>query len=562
MIGVRGLETQKETFWRDAYRVSEEDIDFVVGLILEAGKPQKMDTLAMAVVLRHLRREKEAAARQVRRGRIYRPVDRYQIDEELFFTALEKEGTVVGVRPGYNPRYGAFEVVRVAFGNGGAEREFAAGLDQPHPLNRPLEELLVAGDAEMSEADVVGMAEPYAAAKLQAAFEADEAFVWFNGTWFLRELLPEVHVGYLNLAEAMIYEAGHPLEAREMLGELGLGETASVDAQLFALNHALSGDERFDNLGAEGSPIWYLRALVPQAALERPPTLRPAYRAAGGEYVGITMLDLVDELGDELDDIPTAVVRPASEVRFEITFPHLFAGTMPATQQFLRMLPSDPRHHFPVTLVDANSRQRLEVWVVPTEGYAAGLGAWYESVGMCVGGQVTIAPMDEPGAFSLSVSPVRSRRSEWIRTAQVSDDGLTLQMQRASIGIRCDRNMLIEVPNRGAVAAYMAGGARSSLSLGVLIRRAVEELAKLSSRGLVHAKSVYSFVNLIARTGSVPVFAELTRNACFDPVGDGFWAYDPSLEGTVYRTAEDMRERPRSQRDDLVRDQVVQYVGR
>jgi hypothetical protein len=61
----------------------------------------------------------------------------------------------------------------------------------------------------------------------------------------------------------------------------------------------------------------------------------------------------------------------------------------------------------------------------------------------------------------------------------------------------------------------------------------------------------------------VPVFAELTRQACFDPIDQpGMWAYDHSLEGTVYRTPDEMRERPMSQRDNVVRDQAVPYTGR
>jgi len=68
--------------------------------------------------------------------------------------------------------------------------------------------------------------------------------------------------------------------------------------------------------------------------------------------------------------------------------------------------------------------------------------------------------------------------------------------------------------------------------------------------------------NLIRRTGSVPVFAELTRRACYDPVGGGYWAYDPDLAGRVYHTPEEIRERPLSGRQDLVRDPVIQYQGR
>ena len=59
----------------------------------------------------------------------------------------------------------------------------------------------------------------------------------------------------------------------------------------------------------------------------------------------------------------------------------------------------------------------------------------------------------------------------------------------------------------------------------------------------------------------MPVFSILTRNACFDPVGNGEWAYDGSLEGQLYETPEEMRERPLSHRNDLARDQVVRYAG-
>ena len=562
MLETGRLGTQTERYWRDEYEVTESDLDLVVGLILEAGKPQTIDTLATAIILRHLRREREAAAQQLKRGRVYRPADHYEVDEDVVFTTMNRVGHIVGIRPGYNPKYGSFQVIRVAFANEKREREFAVDFDQPHPLNRPAEELLVSGDSEMTETDVMRMAEHYVAAKLEQALEAHPDFVWFNDTWFVKELLPEVHVGYLNLAEAMIYEVGHPLEAHEMLGELDFGETASVEAQLFALNHALGEDERFDNLGAEGEPVWYLRALEPEAAFARPAVLTPAFRAGGGEYVGITMLDLIDEIGDELDDVPSVVTRLISETRFEMNFPHFYAGTMPATDQVLRMLPPSRRHHFPVTAVDANSGERFDVWVVPREKYIAGLRDWYTSIGMCVGGQVAVTPAEEPAHLALSVTPVRSRRSEWIRSVQIQEEGLTLQMQRATIAIRCDRNMLIDVPDPEAVARLMAEKAGTVASLHGLIRRAFEELAKLSSRGLVHAKSVYSFVNLMARVGSVPIFAELTRSACFDPVGDGFWAYDPSLEGVIYRTPDEMRERPRSTRDDLLRDQVVQYLGR
>ena len=83
----------------------------------------------------------------------------------------------------------------------------------------------------------------------------------------------------------------------------------------------------------------------------------------------------------------------------------------------------------------------------------------------------------------------------------------------------------------------------------------------MNSRSIVHVKSIYATVNLYRRSGMVPILAELTRRARYDPVGDGSWAYSADVEDRTYRTPETMRERPLSTRSDLVKDQIVQYLG-
>ena len=564
MVGAYKLRTQTEAFWRDDYEVAEGDLDLVTSLILETGKPRRLTDLVSAIITARFERESEAAARQADQNQaIYRPMDQYQVGQELVFSAADfAVGRVEAVRPGHNPKYGDFSVVQIAFGEGMPKGEFAADFDYPHPLNRPVEELLTHADAELSEADMVRRFEHYVARKLEPSLEAHGDFILFNDLWFLKGLLPEIHVGYLNLAEAMIYEARHPLAAKEMLGDLDLDATGSPDAQLFALNHALRVDERFDNVSMSEEPVWYLRALEPEAIFERPLPLCVAFRAAGGEHIGLTMLDMVDEIGDELDDIETMVLREMSQIRVELCFPHLYAGTMPLTLQFLRTLPSTSAHHFPITLVDHKSGQKFVGWVVPEERYVCGLGDWYASLGMCVGGQLTVTATNDPLVFEIAAAMSRSRRREWVRSASVTGESLVLQMQQTRVAVRCDKNMLIDVVDREAVVQLMAETEAAQPSLGTLIHRSFLELAKLSSRGIVHAKSLYSMVNMLRRTGAVPVFTELTRRACYDPVGDGFWAYDASLEKMTYRTPVEMRERSLSNREDLIKDQVVEYLGR
>ncbi|MFO7918539.1 MAG: hypothetical protein R6V13_10715 [Anaerolineae bacterium] len=560
MPGFRKLKTQQEAFWRDEYQVSGEDLDLVTGVILDEGTPQPLNVLTSTIILHHFRQEQREVSQQAEQGTVYRPVDEHGMGDELVFSLLDfAVGEVVGVREGNNPRHEPFSVIRVDFGE--KEREFASDFDHAHPLNRPVEELVSRTDEEIDEADLIRLFEHYVARELEPVLEEDEDFLRFGDSWFLSALLPEAHIGHLNLAEAIIYEAGEPVKAEEMVEDLEL-QSGSLDAQLFALNRALGEDERFDDVSMDDTPTWYLRALEPEAIYERPRVHEVGYRAEGEEHLGLTMLDVVEEIGDELDDVETMILEEVSDVHFEIVFPHLQAGTMPATRQFMRHLPSDTGHHFPVTFIDQSAEEPMTVWVVPEEGYVCGLEDWYAQVGMCVGGRVTVKALEDPLTFEIAVEPERDGGSDWVRSVSVEDDRLVLQMQRANIAVDCDPNMIVDIPNPQEIVRLMESTAESDPPLGSLVRTAIRELVKLSSRGVVHAKAIYSVVNLLRRTGAVPIFAELTRNACFDPVGEGFWGYDPELEGEVYTGPEEMRERPLSEREDVLRDQVVQYLGR
>jgi len=566
MIGARKLHSETEEFWQDGYQVSGNDLDLITGLILDSGKPQPLSVLVSTVITARHRDERDAIARQARSGRLYQPKGHYELGQTLVFSAMDfAVGQVVSVRDGQNPRVGPFSVIRIAFADGSAEREFATDFDHLHPLNRPAEELILGGAPQMSEEDLVQRFDQYVAPRLEQALVADSDFLHFDGRWFLRELLPDMNLEYLlNLAEAMIDEGGRPLATRDMLPRLGVDPGVPEEVQLFALNCALTEDQRFDNVSLTQEPAWFLRGLQPEAVFHRPAVLDPSFRARGGEHIGLTMLDLVEELGDELDDVEGAPLRDLESVHFEVSFPHLYAGTMPATAQFLRMLPLTHVRHLRVTLVDARTGERFDAWVVPGEGYVCGLGDWYKSLNMPVGGQVSVAPTDEPFTFSLSTGEMRVGRNEWIVTATVRDDAFSLQMlpPRSTVMVRSDRHMLVGVPDVEAIARLVGGAAEEGTSLSAVIRVAFGELAKFKSGLGVHAKSIYSVANLIRRTGAVAVFAELTRRACYDPVGGGFWTYDPGLEGKTYRTAEEMRERLLSHRQDLVKDPVIEYRGR
>lgn len=562
MARLRRMRTQEPAYWQSEYQVSEEDLDYLAGVILESGRPRPLEELVSALMVRHIQREKDRAAKQITDGDIYRPMDAHEVGQTLVFTELDfAPATVTAKRPGRNPRYERFEVIRVALQESGEEREFASSFDYAHPLNRPVEELIGGSEEGLTEAEIIAASAEPVGAKLAAALEQRSDWVRFNGTWFLEALLPEINVGHLNLAEAVIYEAGHPLPADEMLHVLELDEAGSRDALLFALNHALGQDARFDNVARDDRQIWYLRGLMPQAVFERPTVAQSPFVPTGDEYIGVTMLDIVEELGDELDSLEHGRAREQPTLGFQLNFPHLYAGTMPAIREVLALFDYAPGRHFAITLTDGRTGRSFDGWVVPDERYIAGLGEWYKDAGLVVGAMVTITPGDEPLSLVLNVAQRRGGGSQWIRTATVEDGALVIQMQPKAIGVRYDPDTLVDVSDPDAVARLMWQSQQTSRGLAGVVRTVFSELAKLSPQGAAHCKTIYTVVNMYRRSGAVPIFATLTRNACFDPVGHGEWVYDPSLEGKTYSSPEEMRERPLSNRSDLFRDQAVRYAG-
>jgi hypothetical protein len=56
-----------------------------------------------------------------------------------------------------------------------------------------------------------------------------------------------------------------------------------------------------------------------------------------------------------------------------------------------------------------------------------------------------------------------------------------------------------------------------------LITFVFRELAKLNPQSAVHAKSLYSGVNVLRRLPPGPIFAELVSRDIYEHVGDLYW---------------------------------------
>jgi len=443
-------------------------------------------------------------------------------------------------------------------GNGGV-REFAAEFKLPHKLSQVSEEGGLSEDLSVDE--LYQRYGHYVEPLLEKTLSASEEFVRFEDRWYLRGLLPEIHVGHLNIAEAMIYETGHPMSAGELLPELGLGAEVPYEAQVFALNHALAQDERFDDVSTTGEPLWYLFSLFPQAVAEKPERLKASFLTRGDEPLHRESLEFVEELADENDEIDGKVgdsPELADSVTFLLNYPHWREGTVPLTRKIAPLFPHSQNARIRISFVDAHTQEEISGWVVRDGGYAWGLGDWYRRYQIPVGGYVELSRTDDPFVIQVGYTR-RSRRGQWVRAAMVVNGRLTFQMSKMPVGCKHDRHLLLIAESVEDLDALWSKTHKPETSLFEILQDIFPELAKLSGQGLVHAKTLYSAVNILCRCGAVPIFSELTRQACFDPMGDGNWVFDPDLVGETYDTLEEMRIRPKSKRVDLIRDQVFHY---
>ncbi|KPL23668.1 MAG: hypothetical protein AMJ93_04135 [Anaerolineae bacterium SM23_84] len=553
--------TQTAEYWLEEFAANGEDLEHLYEWLVEESEPRTIEQLSFLVLEHRCNREEEALLKQGDRGVIYQPQDEYEVGQRIVFPAFDyATAEVVAVRDGNNPRYGPFRVIKVQLENESTSREFAAGLLSDHALQ--------GSAALLEDTDLLSVDQLYALygqnvrEQVQDALSHNDDFVHFAGRWYLRGLIPQVTPFHLNIAEAMIYERAQPLTLSELLEEVEFPPETKASAQEYALSHGLNHDSRFAEISTGSQSAWYLSALIPGGVRDTPTRLVPAYRTQGGEWLNRELNEFVAELGDEADELdgkPAAASGSTDSVEILLTYPHRREGTLPLTSRALGMLSEKPADRFMVTFLDPLNREKISGWMVPSERYAWGLAEWYHRHDLPVGALLELRRGDDPFTFLVSYERGR-RRSEWIREAAASGGQLNFSMQRRAYGCRYDKNVLIAETSVDALDDLWTT-VEDAESLFEHLVMIFPELAKLSGQGLVHAKTLYSAVNMTLRCGAVPIFAELTRRACFDPVGDGNWVYDGLLGHVTYKTPEDMSERTRSNRHDLIVDRVYQYAA-
>ena len=530
--------TEDPEYWRK-FAPDVEDTAYVRDLIIETAGPMAASELARAVVYRRIHEERERIRGLLERGRFYRPADSFEEGEELVFPALEfATGMVVGKRDGRWPGHEPFHVIEVQFESG--SREFASGFQESHRLNESV-------DRDSGLDEPVGPAAIFErfgglvpAALEEALSSGSEAgFAYYDHRWFLRELMPNVHIGYLNLAEAVIEVAWEqarggranqrPLTTDEILAQMDIQGAPSKEIARFALELALGNDERFADVGGDGGHLWLLRRLIPEHVLEVPARLRYEPVSFSIEAVPTEVLSLVWGIADELSTMAaSAGSRPEERqsVEFVLTYPHWRAGTMPVTPAVATVLPRRDDGISVVTLVDEANSERLTAWVSHKRRFVSSLGQWYASHQVPAGAYITLGRTASPEVLTLGYRAKRRTQREYVRLALVEGDKLTFEIRRQPMGIEFDETMIIMDENTEATDRLWRRAAAGSRPVSELLREVFPELAKLSPQGSVHFNTLYTAVNVLRRCPPEPILAELSLDWRYVGVGSGYYAMD------------------------------------
>ncbi len=516
------FQTETEQYWTEKFEITNEDMEYIFNIFLEEETPLSSHEIARRVVQHRVEQEVTALRRRIERGDIFQPKNSYGIGQQLFFPALGyKMGEIVAERPGNNPEFGPFTVIQVSF-SGGDTREFASGLQAPHQLNiegvEVLDEKPVDVDTIMQEYgnDIIYLVEE--------RLREEEDIVYFASRYFLRSLLADVGIAHLHLAEAvLVMHEGGPLDTPSILKEIDLPKEINPRLQTFSLDYALFNDKRFDEVGPAGKVLWYLREMEPSEVTVVPEQLKYQTMDYDWQALSDEMASLEYEIDDELSNLRSPT-KPADSVTFSLIFPHRRVGTLPLNSRLRHLFPT--AYEAPrvlVTFVDGQTNDEIVGWVVREHRYVYGLADFYRRYKLPVGVYLTIRRTDDPARVIIDFVNHRPH-TEWIRLAVPgSDNKLHFENHKRSIGADYDELMVLGADDLKGVDALWIPTTNRETGLFELMRDLMSELSRLTPQHTVHAKTLYSAVNVIRRCPPGPIFSTLATRPEFEHVGGPYW---------------------------------------
>ena len=518
--------------WAFDFAISAEDIERITNLLLDNETPLTAIELATAIVKARESETRRRLRQQFDGAKLYRPADSYQIGDRLTFATMDyATGRVVSLRLGTSTDMQEISVAAVEFDggarNGKGRREFVVAYPGSHPLNdTKLNRHPSQLKAKYSLADIINHPKTSIVEQVNDALERNADLARIAGTWFVRELMLDVDIGHLHLAEAVLdMHGGGPLSPQQILEEIGgLGE-APLPLQVFSLNYAMNQDERFDEVGPAGQVLWHLKSLLPRMVLQVPAILQYQPLPFDRRLLTRELLQLEYDLDDEHS--PLTSPKPEDEVSITLIYPHRRVGTLPINSETKHIFPDAKTPRIAITMVDTLDKSEYACWVVHEHKYVFGLAPLYQKHHLPVGAYVYLNRTDDVARIEIEFDSYRPR-TEWIPLAERSDDDrLRFKTAKRAIGADYDEMIIVGVGKLPEVDKLGKDMQNKRLPLTRLLRSLVAELSRQNPQGTVHSKVLYSALNILRRCPPGPMFAALLSSPDFDYVGGNYWKLSP-----------------------------------
>ena len=318
---------------------------------------------------------------------------------------------------------------------------------------------------------------------------------------------------------------GGPLTVAEILPHLDMDPSLDKSVLAFSLNYGMMHDDRFDEVAPRGKIAWFLRRLEPDEVQKVPERLQYTAIPYDKALLSHQLLLLERELDDEWSDLPASKVESEPQTAvLTILYPHRLSGTMPLSSRTNPFFPSSTSPRQRVVFIDEQTKKEIVGWVVKEQRYVLGLGDWYEENGIPIGGFIHLKAGPEPGVIHLGYDRRRAQR-EWVRLATAVDNRIKFDLMRRSVGCGFDDLMIVGTDVVTAIDALRRRAESHQRSVASLIADLFPELAEASPQNTVHAKTIYSAINMLRRIPPGPLFAELVRHPAFQSVGDHYWQF-------------------------------------
>ena len=407
--------------WAYSFSIGAEDVDGITNLLLEKETPLTVVELASEIIKTREQDRRRLLQEQYQGTRVYRPADRFEVGERLTFSQFDyATARVVSLRAGQSTDLKSIKVAAVEFDGdkrkcADGPREFVVEYEAEHSLNdQDLNQHPSQVATNYTIDDILNDPATTIVEQVNDALERNRDLVRIAGTWFVRELMVDVDVGHMHLAEAVLdMHEGGPLAPEQILNEIGGLGDALTPLQIFSLNYGMKQDERFDEVGPAGQVLWHLRRLLPRMVRQVPSILQ--YQPI--EYDRGLLTRDMRRLEYDLDDehSPIASPPPKDEVMLTLMYPHRRVGTLPINSQTKYIFPDAETPRIAITMVDAIDGEEFPCWVVHEFKYVYGLASIYQKHHLPVGAYVYLNRTGDHSRVEIEFDNYRPRtESIWL----------------------------------------------------------------------------------------------------------------------------------------------------